>query len=115
MYGLNDKIVSAGIENCFISEITVAELKFGAANSERMKQNKETVDNFISLFSVLCILDSLDVYASEKARLRKTGKPVDDFDLLIGSIAIANDLILVTNNKEHFNRLNNIKIVNWIE
>ena len=39
MYGLNDKIVSVGIDNCFISEITVAELKFGAANSEKIKQN----------------------------------------------------------------------------
>ncbi|MFZ4590466.1 MAG: type II toxin-antitoxin system VapC family toxin [Ignavibacteria bacterium] len=113
MYGLNDKIVSVGIDNCFISEITVAELKFGAANSEKIKQNKDTVENFISLFSVIPVLDSLDIYASEKTRLKKTGKLVDDFDLLIGSTAITNDLILVTNNKEHFSRLNNIKIVNW--
>jgi tRNA(fMet)-specific endonuclease VapC len=51
----------------------------------------------------------------EKARLRKSGKPVDDFDLLIGSTAIANDLILVTNNTKHFENLKRIKLDNWIK
>jgi tRNA(fMet)-specific endonuclease VapC len=40
---------------------------------------------------------------------------VDDFDLLIGSTAIANEMILVTNNEKHFSRLSNIQIENWIK
>jgi len=46
--------------------------------------------------------------------LRKSGKPIDDFDLLIGATAIANDLILVTNNIKHFENLKKIKLENWI-
>jgi len=38
-FDLNRKIENIGIENCFISEITVAELKFGAENSERKEYN----------------------------------------------------------------------------
>jgi tRNA(fMet)-specific endonuclease VapC len=53
------------------------------------------------------------VYAREKARLRKKGLPLDDFDFLIGATAIANKLTLVTRNVNDFNRLEGIKIENW--
>jgi tRNA(fMet)-specific endonuclease VapC len=45
--------------------------------------------------------------------LKKAGKILDDFDLLIGATAIANDLILVTRNISDFERLKEIKIENW--
>jgi len=37
---------------------------------------------------IIPIFQAIDYYAKEKARLRKSGKSVDDFDLLIGSTAI---------------------------
>ncbi len=49
----------------------------------------------------------------EKARLRKIGKPLDDFDLLIGATAIANGLIMVTNDINHFERLRGINLEDW--
>jgi tRNA(fMet)-specific endonuclease VapC len=60
------------------------------------------------------ITSCLDVFAHEKARLSKSGMIIPDFDLLIGATAIANDLILVTNNEKHFSRLEGITIENWI-
>ena len=39
--------------------------------------------------------------------------PVDDFDLLIGASAIAHDMVLVTNNSKHFERMTGIVIENW--
>jgi len=39
---------------------------------------------------------------------------IDDFDLLIGATAMAGEFILVTNNVKHFNRLENIKIEEWV-
>ncbi|WP_139279424.1 PIN domain-containing protein [Tangfeifania diversioriginum] len=53
------------------------------------------------------------MYAKEKARLRKQGKPIDDFDLLIGVSAVVNNMVLVTNNESHFKRIQNIQIENW--
>ena len=53
--------------------------------------------------------------ANEKARLRKAGTPVDDFDLLIGATAVANKMILVTNNFKHFDRIDGIDLINWAE
>ncbi|MBN8649887.1 MAG: type II toxin-antitoxin system VapC family toxin [Cytophagales bacterium] len=113
-YNLIQKLEKIGLENCFISEITIAELKFGAENSESKEKNRNTVDDFISRFTIIPIFNSLDIYAKEKARLRKAGNPLDDFDLLIGATAISNELVLVTRNVTDFERLEGIKIENWI-
>jgi tRNA(fMet)-specific endonuclease VapC len=48
LFNLDKKIKSIGLKNCFISEITVAELKFGVENSENKKVNKKVVEEFIS-------------------------------------------------------------------
>ena len=39
---------------------------------------------------------------------------ISDFDLLIGSTAVTNDLIMVTENVREFERIDDIKIENWI-
>jgi len=115
-YNINKKLKEIiGYDNCFISEITLAELKYGAELSEKVEENLHFVNEFANKIGILPIFNSLDLYASEKARLRRTGNIIDDFDLLIGCSAIKNGLILVTNNENHFERIKNIKIENWIK
>ncbi len=114
-YKLKEKFKSVDPGSLFISEITLAELKFGIANSQSPNKNSESLKKFLTGVQILPIFDSLDVYANEKARLRKAGQPIDDFDLLIGASAMANDLVLVTNNTKHFKRLNDIKIEDWTQ
>jgi len=38
---------------------------------------------------------------------------LDDFDLIIASCALANNMTLVTNNVRHFARIKGLKITNW--
>jgi len=114
-YGLDKKLKEVGIDNCYISEITLAELKYGAECSNKVEENRKLIDEFAQNITVLPIFNSLSVYAMEKARLRKAGSLVDDFDLLIGCSAVANWLTLVTDNKKHFSRIKKIKMENWIE
>ena len=73
------------------------------------------INNFIRRIQVLPILNAIETFAKEKARLRKTGNMIDDFDLLIGATAIADNMILVTENEKHLSRLTGIQIENWIE
>jgi len=113
LYNLKLKLREVGPENCFISEITLAELKFGVEKSDAKKKNQEALDNFLAGVQILPIFPALDIYASEKARLQKTGEVIDDFDLLIGATAIAFDLIMVTNNTNHFKRIREIELENW--
>ena len=89
------------------------ELKFGVEKSEKPEKNKKILDNFLTGVQILPIFHSLDLYAKEKARLQKTGTPVEDFDLLIGVTSISHKLIMVTNNTNHFKRISGIKLEDW--
>lgn len=112
-----DKMVKeVGLDNCYISEITVAELRFGAENSDDTVKSNKAVDIFLKGLTIIPIFGSIKRYAIEKVRLRKIGKPInDEFDLLIGVTAIENQLILVTDNVKDFKLLNGIQIENWFE
>jgi tRNA(fMet)-specific endonuclease VapC len=115
LFDIDKKIKKAGIDNCFLSEINIAELKFGIECSEHKEKNREKVEEFIKLFQIIPISSCLDTYAREKARLKSQGRMIDDFDLLIGCTAIVNDLILATRNVKHFERLSSIRTENWVE
>ncbi len=112
-YDLEAKFDNVTADNCFISEMTLAELKFGVEKSEKKEKNKKALDNFLTGVQILPIFHSLDLYAKEKARLQKAGTPVDDFDLLIGVTSVTHKLVMVTNNTNHFNRISGIKLEDW--
>lgn len=101
------------MQNCFISEITLAELKFGVENSQHKEKNRKVLNDFISGIQIVPIFQALDFYAAEKARLRKLGLVVDDFDLLIGATAVTHELVMVTNNSKHYERVNGIQLEDW--
>ncbi len=112
-YDLKRKFEKANPDNCFISEITLAELMFGVENSEKKEKNRKALDDFLSGMKVLPIFHSLNLYAREKARLRKLGTMVDDFDLLIGATSVSHNLVIVTNNGDHFKRIKGITLEDW--
>jgi len=115
-FGLSDLIKEKGREKFYISEITVAELYYGAENSNHPAKSIKSVEAFVSGLTVLPIWGAIGRYAKEKTRLRKAGKLIhDDFDLLIEATALANKLILITDNVKDFERLDGIKIENWID
>jgi len=65
--------------------------------------------------TVIPIIKAIDIYAKEKVRFKKMGTPLhDEFDLIIGATAIANNLILVTDNTKHFKNFEGLKIENWV-
>jgi tRNA(fMet)-specific endonuclease VapC len=111
---LDQLIKEKGRENCYISEITVFELRYGAENSEYPAKSHKAVDAFLNGLSTILIFGCIKSYAKEKVRLRKIGTPIhDEFDLLIGVTAVVNKLTLVTDNIKDFERLEGIKIENW--
>lgn len=112
-FNLKKKFEKADPDNCFISEITLAELKFGVENSEKKEKNQKALDDFLGGVKIVPIYHSLDLYAKEKARLRKAGTAIDDFDLLIGSTSVTHNLTMVTNNTDHFKRIKGIDLEDW--
>ena len=64
---------------------------------------------------VLPIYPALPIFGDIRAELEEKGRRIDDFDILIGATAIKNNVVLVTDNIKHLERLPNIKIENWID
>lgn len=114
--GLDEIIRRKGTENCFISELTVFELKYGAENSDNPKKSHRAVDKFIKGLSVIPIYGVVKMYAEEKVRLRKQGTPMhDEFDLIIGVTALVNNLTLVTDNIKDFKHFKSLNVENWFK
>lgn len=113
-YNVLEQINRIGWENCFISEITLAELYYGASNSGQKEKKMHEVYLIENSLTVLPIQPIFEMYGDNKSFLNKQGIPLDDFDLLIGCTAIYHNLIMVTENVKHLSRIPNIQIVNWI-
>jgi tRNA(fMet)-specific endonuclease VapC len=116
-FDIDKKIDAVKWENCYISEITMLELKMGAELSLQKDgiDRSEQLNRFFSDINILPIADAIDLAAKEKIRLRLAGTPCEDnFDLLIACSAIANNMVCVTDNTKDFHRFQNIQLENWV-
>ena len=89
-------------------------MKYGAANSSDPEELVRTQE-FVDSVNVIPFRSSIDLFAAEKVRLKRIGLVIDDFDLLIGCAAVEEDLVMVTENVKHLQRIDGIVIENWIE
>ena len=98
-----------------VSSITVAELYFGAENSQNMAKNLVQVDDFLSR---LVILDydsqAASHYGNIYADLTKKGNVISENDMHIAGHARSRGLILVTNNLREFERVEGLRLDNWV-
>lgn len=111
---VKQNVLAVGYSAIAISVITVAELYFGAYNSTKISENLATAEKFIQSLPVLNLNQTtLKYFGQFKADLKQKGTPVADFDLLIASIALTENLILVSNNMRHYNRISQLNLENW--
>ncbi|MCA1755281.1 MAG: type II toxin-antitoxin system VapC family toxin [Spirochaeta sp.] len=98
-----------------ISVITYGELVYGARKSQYPEKNLATVSRVADIFPILGVSRStMDVFGSLKASLEQAGTPIDDMDMMIAATALLENLILVTNNLKHFQRIDGLQIENWV-
>ena len=115
-HGIAEKICDIGVWNCCVSQVSVAELRYGAECSDYSTRRHSEIDEFCEYVSVVPINDTIiNIYAVQKAKLRKLGLLITDFDLLIGATAVYHGLILVTNNTKHFERMQSLQLENWTQ
>lgn len=110
---VREKLLNVGLENCYISEITIAELYFGVAKAENKKHKLEDIKRVQQMFKVIPAYSSFKEYGEIRHSLEHTGLRVDQFDLLIGATAIHHQMTLVTSNLKHFERMPGIEIESW--
>jgi tRNA(fMet)-specific endonuclease VapC len=117
-YDVKGRVNAVGMENCYISEITIAELIYGREYGRMKGGSKHTeqkLEKFFEDINVLPIAHALELYGREKARLRIKGTPLEDeFDLLIGCSAVTEGMVLVTENVKDFKNIKDIRLENWV-
>jgi tRNA(fMet)-specific endonuclease VapC len=112
---INKKMKKIDEERISVSSITVAELYFGAYNSGRKEENKQLIDELLEKINIIHFDESAaQCFGQIKSLLKSQGKIICDSDLFIAAAAISNDLILVTNNERHFERISDLEITNWV-
>jgi tRNA(fMet)-specific endonuclease VapC len=100
----------------YISALTVAELEYGIENSIKVEENRISLLKYLSLFNILPFDDKDAIpYGKLKSKLRKEGRIIGPIDMLLAAQAISKDLIFVTNNIKEFERIENLKLENWVE
>ena len=105
-------IQEVGIYDCKISDITLAELYFGAYKSGRGEHFDDVVE-IMNLFEQYPI-KALKEYGRLRDHLEREGRKIGDMDLFIAATALEEDLVVVTGNGQHFNRIPGLKVENWM-
>lgn len=98
-----------------ISTITVAELQHGVEKSQHVAKNSRAVEDFCSRLDVLSYDESAAYhYGDIRAQLERQGLPIGVNDMHIAAHARSLGTILVTNNLKEFERVEGLRLQNWI-
>lgn len=99
--------------NITISAITKYEILKGLKAKKASKQIN-AFQTFCSLNDVLPITDTVIEKASDiYAALKEKGNLISDADILVAAIAMVNDYVLISNNTNHFSRVEGLRLDNW--
>ncbi len=81
-------------------------------NEEKLRSFEEFINqNELVWIRKETVEKAADIYAN----LKKEGKLIEDADILMAAIAVVEDLVLVTNNPNHFNRVKSLELDNWLD
>jgi tRNA(fMet)-specific endonuclease VapC len=98
-----------------VSVITLMELYYGARKSQKVAANVAKVKVLEHAVNIIPIgMESTEIFSILKTQLEFEGNRLDDFDLIIASCAMAHNLTLVSHNTKHFQRIDGLKLANWI-
>ena len=112
------KMLDAGPDAIAISALVAAELAYGVARSDAAfrDKNKLHLQRFIQSVEVVpWTHEAMWHFGEQRQRLKLSGLPISEIDLLIGAQALAADRVVVTNNLREFQRIEGLKLENWAD
>ena len=111
---IKSRIDNLEAEKIAVCSVVKAELFYGSMRSNNPQRSLNLQKSFISKFVSLPFNDyCAEIYSKIRADLAKAGTPIGSNDILIASIALANNLILVTHNLREFSRIEGLTIEDW--
>lgn len=110
-----EKLRAQSVGSVGISSITYSELCHGAYKSQNPKKNLAALKNFTAPLEILSYDDAVaPVYGKVRQKLEQLGLPIGPLAPLIAAHALTLNLTLVTNNTRKFERVDGLKIENWL-
>ena len=113
--GVDRHIAETPVEQIFASEVTIAELTYGALHSNAAERHLREPKEIEDTFTVLPLGDWVRDYAEIRHSLVSQGVIVGDFDILIGVTARRYGLTVVTHNTKHFSKMPGLQFIDWVE
>lgn len=112
--GISRRISRCNNNDVVIPSIVRFELFYGAYKSKKKEATLEILRDFLSCFDDISF-DGVtsDLCGRVRAELEMAGTPIGPYDLQIGSIALLNKFVLVTNNTKEFSRIKDLLIEDW--
>ena len=97
-----------------VSVISIVELQYGVAKSERVKANVASLMDFMKPIEIL-VFDDEDakVAGNIRAELELQGRPIGPYDCLIAAQGLRRNLCVVTANIGEFSRVRGLRWENW--
>jgi len=110
------RLGSLSADKQYVSTITISEIVYGAYKSSRcayhLKNLSEVLLPQVNIVEFDC--KAAFVAGEVRAGLEKAGRPLSFTDIQIASIAMGHQLILITGNMKHFERIPGLKCENWL-
>ena len=113
--GVDRHIAETPVEQIFASEVSIAELTYGALHSNAVECHLREPKEIEDTFTVLPLGDWVNDYAEIRQNLVSQGIIVGDFDILIGVTARHYGLTVVTHNTKHFSKMPGLQCIDWVE
>jgi tRNA(fMet)-specific endonuclease VapC len=97
-----------------ISVVSIFELNFGIAKSNRAAANAQKLEIFLTSLNIVSFeQQDARIAADIRAQLERAGQPIGPYDYLIAAQAIRHDLTLVTADAREFSRVAGLRWENW--
>lgn len=111
---LIEQLKGKNSEEILLCSVVKAELFYGAYKSINPVKALNIQKEFCSRFKSLQFDDNAaDIYGKIRANLESKGQIIGPNDMLIASIALANNVTLVTHNTKEFGRIEDLKYEDW--
>lgn len=113
--GIHRKVVhELGPADLRLCSVVKAELLYGAHRSGRAAENLMLLADLFGIYASLPFDDrAADAYGRLRVDLERRGQRIGPHDLMIASIALANNLTLVTHNVHEFARVPDLRMEDW--
>lgn len=115
---LSQRILDSTPDTLAISIISAGELRYGLSKLPTSKRVTELTHRLGALLTAIPVLplpaDAALHYGSTRAQLEAAGTPIGGNDLWIAAHALAHNMTLVTNNTREFERVQGLKLENWL-